>query len=152
MPMHGHMGVEHTHQRITKRFWPGVMKDVKTYIQSCPECQKVAKQPTKEPLVEMSIIGKPFEQTAMDIVRPLPKKASGHQYILVISDYATRFPETYTLRRFMAVNVADKLIDILSRMGVPNKILTDQGTNFNSELLKKLHQMLGIKAITTSPY
>ena len=37
-------------------------------------------------------------------------------------------------------------------MGVPKKILTDQGTNFTSELLKELYWMLGIKAITTSPY
>ena len=30
---------------------------------------------------------------------PLLKTTSGHQHILVISDYATRFPEAYPLRR-----------------------------------------------------
>ena len=153
MPMAGHMGVERTLQRIRKSlWWPGVTKDVKTYVQSCPECQKVARRPMKVPLVKMPIIGKPFERIAMDIVGPLPKTTSGHQYILVISDYATRFPEAYPLRRFTAVSVADKLMDLFSRVGVPNEILTDQGTNFTSELLKELYQMLGIKAITTSPY
>ena len=62
MPMAGHMGVERTLQRIRKRFWwPGVAKDVKNYVQSCPECQKVAKRPMKVPLMMMPIISKPFE-------------------------------------------------------------------------------------------
>ena len=116
------------------------MKDVKTYVQSCPECQKVARQPTKVPLVKMPIIGKPFERIEMDIVRLLSKITSGHQYILVVSNYATRFSEAYPLRRFRAISVADKLMDLFSRMGIPNEILTDQGTNFISELLKELYQ------------
>ena len=153
MPMAGHMGIERTLQRIRKRFWwPGVAKDVKNYVQSCPECQKVAKRPMKVPLMKMPIIGKPFERIAMDIVGPLPKTSNGYQYILVISDYATRFPEAYPLRRFTAVSVADKVMDLFARVGVANEILTDQGTNFTSELLKELYRMLGIKAITTSPY
>ena len=54
--MAGHIGVERTLQRIRKSFWwPGVMKDVKTYVQSCPECQKVARRPTKVLLVKMPI-------------------------------------------------------------------------------------------------
>ena len=123
MPMARHMGVEQTLQRIRKSFWwPTVTKDVKTYVQSCPECQKVARRPTKVPLVKMPIIGKPFERIAMDIVRPLSKTTSRHQYILVISNYATRFPEAYPLRRFIAVSLADKLMDLFSRVGMPNEI------------------------------
>ena len=88
----------------------------------------------------------------MDIVGPLPKTSNGYQYILVISDYAPRFPEAYPLGRFTAISVADKLMGLFARVGVPNETLTDQGTNFTSELLKELYRMLGIKAITTSPY
>ena len=80
----------------------------------------------------MPIIGKSFEWIAMDITGPLPKTTSGHQYILVISDYATRFPEAYPLMRFTAISVTDKLIDLFSRVGIPNEILTDQGTNFRA--------------------
>ena len=86
-------------------------KGVKTYVQSCLECQRVAKQPAKVPLVKMPIIGQPFAHIAMDVVGPLAKTSHGYQYILVISDYATRYPEAYPLRRFTAVSVAEKLID-----------------------------------------
>ena len=43
-------------------------------------------------------------------------------------------------------------MSLFSRMGVPKEILMDQGTNFTSRLLEKLYQLLGVKAIRTSPY
>ena len=60
MSMAGHIGVEQTLQRIRRRFlWPGVAKDMKNYVQSCLECQKVSKRPMKVALMKMPIIGKP---------------------------------------------------------------------------------------------
>ena len=47
--------------------------------------------------------------------------------------------------------VAEKLVDLFTRHGVPEEILTDQGANFNSALLKRLYGLLGIRAIRTSP-
>ena len=88
----------------------------------------------------------------MDIVGPLPKTSAGHQYILVVSDYATRFPEAFPLRRFTAAVVAEKLLELFTRHGIPKEILTDQGTNFMSCLLKELYKMLGVKSIRTTPY
>ena len=52
----------------------------------------------------------------------------------------------------IATSVAEKLMDLFSRHGVPREILTDQGANFMSELLQELHKLLGIKSICTSPY
>lgn len=49
------------------------------------------------PLPIIKIIRTPFERIAMDIMGPLPKSARGHQYILVILDYATRYPEVIPL-------------------------------------------------------
>ena len=69
----------------------------------------------------MPIIGKPFERIAMDIIGPLPKTSNGYQYILAISDYATRFPEAYLLRRFTAVSVADKLKGLFARVEYQTK-------------------------------
>ena len=50
-----------------------------------------------------------------------------------------------------ATSEAEKLMDLFSRRGVLREILTDQGTNFMSELLQELHKLLGIKSIRTSP-
>lgn len=88
----------------------------------------------------------------MDIVGPLEKSSTGNQYILVICDYATRYPEAFPLRSITTAKVITALIQLFSRVGFPDEILTDQGTNFTSSLMKLLHEQLGIQSIRTSPY
>ena len=85
----------------------------------------------------------------MDIIGPLPKTRRGHKYVLVISDYATRYmyPEAIPLKRFTALAVAEELIEVFARFGIPMEILTDQGTNFTSQLLKELYNLIGIQSI-----
>ena len=98
----------------------------------------------------MPIIEKPFERITMDVIGPLPKTAAGKQFVLVISDYATHYPEAYAMTTITATSVAEKLMNLFSHHGVPREILTDQGTNFMSELLQELHKLLKIKSIHTS--
>lgn len=88
----------------------------------------------------------------MDIVGPLPRSSSGKRYILVICDYATRYPEAVALRTIDANAVAEELLSFFARVGVPEEILTDQGTNFTSQLLKEVYRLLHIQPIKTTPY
>ncbi|KAL5516825.1 hypothetical protein EMCRGX_G002246 [Ephydatia muelleri] len=90
--------------------------------------------------------------SSMDIVGPLPRNKAGHRYILVLCDYATRYPEAIALRSIDAEHIAEELIKLFSRVGVPKEILTDQGSNFTSQLLAELYRLLGVKGIRTSPY
>ena len=100
----------------------------------------------------MPIIDNPFRRIVMDIVGPLPKTKKGNKYILVVSDYAVRYPEAFPQRMFTASAVAEKLIEMFACYGMPEEILTDQGTNFTSQLLQKLYELLGAKPIKTTPY
>ena len=56
------------------------------------------------------------------------------------------------LRRFTAPAVAEQLMELFSRHRVPKEILTNQGTNFTSQLLQELYKMLGVKPVQTTPY
>ena len=94
-------------------------------------------------LLKMLTIGKLFEWTAMDIVGPMPITASGKQY---------KISRSIPSQEIYVVGVADKLMNLFSRVGISNEILTDRGTNVTSKLLKQLYQMLGMNAITISPY
>eukprot|EP00731_Ephydatia_muelleri_P004053 Em0002g229a len=94
----------------------------------------------------------PFSRIAMDIVGPLPRSRAGNKYILVICDYATRYPEAVPLKSIDAESVAEELIKVFARMGVPREILTDQGANFTSQLLAELYRLLQVHPIRTSPY
>ena len=72
--------------------------------------------------------------------------------MLVICDYATRYPEAIPLHSTDTSHIAEALMDVFSRVGIPSEILTDQGSNFTSQLLTELYRMLHIHPIRTSPY
>ena len=78
----------------------------------------------------------------MDIVGPLPKSRSGKRFVLMVCDYATRYPEAVPLRSTDAEHIAEELVQIFSRVGVPEEILTDQGSNFMLQLLAEVIQAL----------
>ena len=70
----------------------------------------------------------------------------------MLCDYATRYPEAFPLKNIKARQVANCLVQLFSRVGVPREVLTDQGTNFLSTLLRQVYSLLGIKGIKTTPY
>ncbi|TKS65328.1 Retrovirus-related Pol polyprotein from transposon 17.6 [Collichthys lucidus] len=154
IPWAGHMAFQKTLNRIGSRFaWPGMYTQVSQFCASCEVCQLTsAKGVTRAHLQSLPIIDTPFERIGMDIVGPLEKSSSGHRYILVLCDYATRYPEAFPLRSFKARQVADCLLHLFSRVGIPKEILTDCGTNFLSKLLQQVYQVLGVKGIKTTPY
>ena len=154
IPMAGHLGKKKTADRILCRFyWPGLHQDVAQHCKTCEQCQKSSMRKGKKALlVPLPIMDEPFRRIAMDIVGPLPRSSSGKRYILVICDYATRFPEAVALRTIDANAVAEELLSFFARVGVPEEILTDQRTNFTSQLLKEVYRLLHIRPIRTTPY
>ena len=150
----GHLGAEKTRERITQRFyWPGITKEVELYCSSCPVCQINAPMPHfRSPLVPLPIIEVPFERIAMDLVGPLLKSTRGHQHILVIMDYATRYPEAIPLRNTSAKTIAKELFQVVTRVGLPKEILTDQGTPFMSRVTRELCKLLKVTQLRTSVY
>ncbi len=153
-PLAGHLGAANTTQRIRDRFhWPGLEAEVKSFCQACPICQKTSpKPPPPTPLIPLPIIEVPFERIGMDLVGPLPKSARGHEHILVIVDYATRYPEAIPLRKATAKNIAHELFMLCSRVGIPAEILTNQGTPFMSRLMADLCRLLRVKQLRTTVY
>ena len=154
IPLSGHLGKDKTARRILQRFyWPTLYRDVAKHCQSCEACQKSATNRVRRaPLMPLPIITEPFKRIAMDIVGPLPRSRSGKRYILVICDYATRYPEAVPLKSIDAPQIAEELIQLFSRVGVPEEILTDQGSNFTSQLLTEIYKMLHVHPIRTTPY
>lgn len=154
IPFAGHMGRKKTAERILQRFyWPSLFRDVKEFCEACGECQKTAPgRKIRAPLIPLPVIDEPFHLIAMDIVGPLPRSHAGSKYILVICDYATRYPEAIPLRSTDARHVAEELFKVFARVGVPKEILTDQGSNFTSNLLAEVYRLLHIQPIRTSPY
>ncbi len=75
------------------------------------------------------------------------------RYILVISDYFTKWTESYALVNHRAKTVAKTLVDeFICRYGTPMVIHSDQGRDFESKLFKEMCILLSIKKTRTTPY
>ena len=103
-------------------------------------------------MIPLPVVEEPFQRIAMDIVGPLPRSQSGNRYVLVVCDYANRYLEAVALRNTDAESVTEELVKLFVRVGIPREILTDQGTNFTSQLLAEVYKLLHVKGLRTSPY
>ena len=155
IPMSGHQGIRRTKNRIaTEFYWPGMYKCINKYVQSCDICQRTAtkRQSTKAPLCKLTNTGIPFHKVSIDIVGPLKKSERGYLYILTVVDFATRWPEAVPLKETTTEHVAEALISIFSRVGIPSEILSDNGPQFISNLMSEVLKMMGIKHVFSTPY
>ena len=154
--MSGHLGVRKTTDRVLNEFfWPTVRKDVKIYCRTCDVCQKTVPKGkiSQLPLGKMPLIDTPFTRVAIDLVGPIfPATDTGNRFILTVVDYATRYPEAKALKKIDSETVAEALVEIYSRVGIPREVLTDQGKQFTSDIMKEVGRLLSIKHLTTTPY
>ncbi|XP_021346938.1 uncharacterized protein LOC110446222, partial [Mizuhopecten yessoensis] len=154
--MAGHLGIRRTGQRILSEFfWPGVQADATRFCRSCDICQRTSPKGrvVKAPLGTMPLIDTPFKRVAVDLVGPIqPPTDRKNRYILTVVDYATRYPEAVPLPGIEAERVAEALVDIFSRVGIPSEMLTDQGAQFTSEVMKEVSRLLSFRRLTTTPY
>ena len=98
------------------------------------------------------MISVPFQRIAVDIVGPLLRSSHENQCVLVVCDYATRYPEAMAMWSVKADKVPEELVILFARIGIPKEILTNQGINFTSMLLQELYRLLHMHHIHTSPY
>ncbi|KAL8576640.1 hypothetical protein ACOMHN_025115 [Nucella lapillus] len=154
--MAGHLGLTKTADRVLSSFhWPGAMADLRRYCASCDVCQRSATKgaKVKAPLKQPPLIDTPFRRVAIDLIGPIaPCSGRGHRYILTMVDYATRYPEAVALKRVETEVVAEGLVEVFSRVGVPSEVLSDRGTQFTSGVMKEVSRLLGVTQLHTTPY
>ena len=108
---------------------------------------------TPRALLKKYTVGYPMERIAMDLSGPYEQTARGNVYILVISDYFSKWSQAIQLPKKTTETVAKALIsNWLSFWGCPISIHTDQGKEFVSLLMQQLCEMLGIEKTRTTTY
>ncbi len=138
-PLSGHFGLEATLIKLKERYyWPKMKNDIKSYIQTCDQCQRHGKITDKNEL-HLIKIKESFYQWEIDIVRSLTETLRGNKYIVVAIDYFTKYPEARALTNANAKSVANFIYeDIICRHGCPRKIISDRGSHFNNQVIEKL--------------
>jgi transposase InsO family protein len=149
-PKSGHLGFNKTYHKLLERFyWPGVYMDVRTWIGSCSHCnRRKESQHGKVGQMHPLKATEPFYMVGMDLMGTMRPTKNGNKYVLVVTDYLTRWPEAIAIPNKEATTVARAFHDhVVCRHGAPASILTDQGGEFNNHLLTALAKGYGIKKL-----
>jgi len=148
-----HSGVASTYNLLrTKVIWPFMRRDVKLWTKNCFSCQsnKINRH-VKPPLVTFPT-GSRFHTIHMDLVGPLPP-SEGYTYLLTIIDRNSRWPEAFPLRNINTETIAKVFVNNwIARFGIPKRIITDQGRQFESQLFQSLLKLLGVQRFRTTAF
>ena len=156
-PAGGHFASLTTIERIRAAgyWWPTMNKDVRNFVRSCDPCQRTGNPTFRNhwpltPIVPLA----PFEKWGVDYIGPIqPLGSHRHRYIILATDYATKWVEARATRRNDAATSARFLFErILMRFGHPLELVSDRGTHFLNEVIEDLTEEYKVSHRKTTPY
>ena len=152
-PTSGHFATDAMFHKIKARYyWPQYYEDIKKYVESCDACQRRGRS-KKNNLLHPIPVHSPFYQIGIDFVGPLPRTKRGKKYIIVAMDYLTKWPEAQAVSEATADVTAQFIYErIICQHGCPQIILSDRGTHFNNNTIKKLMEKFKINHLLSTPY
>ena len=148
----GHQGILRTLSLLRERFyWPGMQEEATQYVMHCSRCLRRKTPPQVAPLQPI-LVTQPLELVHMDYLSLEPSKGN-IENVLVITDHFTRYALAYPSKTQTAQATARILWDnFICHYGFPEKFISDQGRNFESDLIKELCKIAGVKKVHTTPY
>ena len=136
-------------------YWLTMEADCFNHVKRCHNCQIYADN-VNAPPSSLNVLAAPwpFSMWGMDVIGPIePKASNGHRFILVAIDYFTKWVEAASYAS-VTKNVVVKFVkrELICRYGLPEKIITDNGTNLNNKLMRELCDDFKIQHHNSSPY
>ena len=125
-------------------------KETTLYVNKCQNCLKRKSTPDVAPLQPI-VANHPMELVHMDFLSIEPSKGN-IENVLVITDHFTRYAQAYPSKTQTAQATAKMLWEnVIKHYGLPEKFLSDQGRNFESELISELCKLAQVEKVQT-PY
>jgi transposase InsO family protein len=134
--------------------WLGMRNDVDDWIKSCEHCQLYKHDRGDKPeFLERRKPQYPMQRISMDFLSLFSSTLAGDYRILVIVDERTRYAEAYIVPNEQAKTAADVLVEkVICRYGLPDDIVSDQGSAFISDLFENMCYQLALDKIFTCAY
>ena len=152
-PLGGHFHKDVMFEKLRDTyFWPQMYQDIRKYVQTCDACQRRTRPHTQGALHPIPVSA-PFFKIGIDFVGPLPRTPRLNRYIIVATDYMTRWPEARAVEKANAQTVAEFIYDdIVCRHGCPDRIQSDRVTHFRDDVIKLLMEKLKVRHQFSTPY
>lgn len=145
----GHPGMNKMKSKLRSRFWyPRMDKEIEKFVDKCIACKLVSLPNPPNPMQRTELPDGAWQYLGIDLFGPLP---SGEQ-LLVIVDYYSRFFEVKILTKTETKHVTAAMTEIFARLGLPEKIISDNGHQFRSQEFQDFCKSYGIKLIHSPPY
>lgn len=149
----GHAGPEPTFSHLCNTFWwPQMFQTIRERLKSCTPCQLTTNRISPEPNRLPPTKAAKFECLHLDFIGPLPVTSRENKYILLAIDERTRFPWARAVKQAEGVEVCLFLSELFGIIGIPRRILTDNGTHFKNQRVDALLASSGIRHCFTPPY
>ena len=135
-------------------YWSSIFKDASKYVKGFDSFQRMGILTSPEQMaLQPQVMIKPFEKWAIYFVGPISSMYRKKKYILVCTDYVTKWVEAKDLFQARKKYVVEFIYEeIFTQFGVLRGIVTDQGPQFTSKLMKELTTKYGIEHCKYSPY
>lgn len=150
----GHLGIKKVRFKLQPYYWRGMSNDIERYIRSCLVCQQ-HKNPRKPRygLLQPIKLSKVFERLHVDIVGPLKLTHNNNDYILTAIDAFSRYAYARAVKGAKTSIIIQFLTEeIITKHGVPSKIVSDNGPQFTSKPFKEFVSKLDIQHSRTCDY
>ena len=154
-PTSGHFGFYKTLNRVQQQYyWPHMRKDVLKYIRSCRVCgeQKMINTQGMGHMGHEKIIDMPFQLIGADLIGPFPPSKKGNKWILVISDWFSKYVFLFPLKSSKSVYVNRCVEKVFLEYSTPQIIICDNGPQFKGHSFKKLCDSYEVQKIWFTPY
>ena len=134
-------------------YWPCMGRDCVQYVRACNACQQMDKtQPRPPTMTERQVVTKPFTDVSIDIVGPFPTAKGGFKFMLTLIDTASRWPEAFPICSTTSKTIIRCLTTVFTRWGFPEKLTSDNGSQFTSTTFTKWLRDKGITHARSTPY
>lgn len=151
----GHMGRRRTGIQLQRRaYWPGWTEDVRRFIRTCTPCAQYHRGgPPKKSTLKPFVAGDVWEVVSIDVTGPHPRSKHGNIYMLTIMDHFSKWADAFPIPNHTATTIARILFNrVFVYLGMPVRLLTDQGPEFESNMFSELCRWMGIQKLRTTPY
>ncbi|KAK2356969.1 hypothetical protein QL285_094283 [Trifolium repens] len=133
-------------------YWPTMQQDSKEHVKKCDKCQRHADMHLAPPNELKSLSSPwPFAWWGMDILGPFTTGFAQNKYLIVAVDYFTKWVEAEPLANITAFNILCFFKrDVLARFGIPQVVVTDNGTQFTDKKFREFLIAINTKQRFTS--